>query len=83
LWIIHHHHLAIPTQKESSHLLLNELLTTLQPPKLFIFTVVGANLCVPYPLEIKDKGIRRVGGVAEKEALSVQQQTLFPSGSTL
>jgi hypothetical protein len=35
-------------------------------------TVVGTNLCVPRPLEIKGKGIRGVGGVADKEAYSVR-----------
>jgi hypothetical protein len=38
---------------------------------IFQGTVVGANLCVPRPLEIKGKGIRRVGGVAVKEAYTV------------
>jgi hypothetical protein len=34
-------------------------------------TVVGANLCARDPLEIKCKGIRGVGGVADKEAEAV------------
>jgi hypothetical protein len=35
------------------------------------FTVVGANLWVRHPLEVKSMGIRRVGGVADKEAYAV------------
>jgi hypothetical protein len=34
----------------------------------FMVTVVGANLCVRRPLELKDKRIRGVGGIADKEA---------------
>jgi hypothetical protein len=34
-------------------------------------TVVGTNLCVLRPLEVKDNGIRGVGGVAGKEACCV------------
>jgi hypothetical protein len=34
-------------------------------------TVVGANLCVWGPLEVKGKGIKGVGGVADKEAYTV------------
>jgi hypothetical protein len=34
-------------------------------------TAVGANLCVRRPLELNGKGIRGVGGAADKEALSV------------
>jgi hypothetical protein len=46
-------------------------------------TVVGANLRVRRPLEVKCKGIKGVGGVAGKEAYTVQTKTLFPSGSAL
>jgi hypothetical protein len=35
-------------------------------------TVVGTNLCVPRPLEVRGKGIRGVGGAADKEACTVQ-----------
>jgi hypothetical protein len=42
-----------------------------------IGTVVGANLCVPRPLEVKDKGIRGVGGVADKEACTVHTKTNY------
>jgi hypothetical protein len=34
-------------------------------------TVVRANLCNQDPLEVKGKGIRGVGGVADKEAYTV------------
>jgi hypothetical protein len=34
-------------------------------------TVVGAKPCVRCPLEVKGKGIRGVGGVADKEAYTV------------
>jgi hypothetical protein len=33
--------------------------------------VVGANLCARDPLELKGKGFRGVGGVADKEAYTV------------
>jgi hypothetical protein len=33
--------------------------------------VVRANLCVRRPLEVKGKGIRKVGGVADKDACTV------------
>jgi hypothetical protein len=33
-----------------------------------LFTVVGANLCVRGPSDVKGKGIRGEGGVADKEA---------------
>jgi hypothetical protein len=36
-------------------------------------TVVGANLCARDPLEVKGKGIRGVGRVADKEAYTVTQ----------
>jgi hypothetical protein len=36
-----------------------------------ICTVVGANLCSRDPLELKDKGIKAVGGIADKEAYTV------------
>jgi hypothetical protein len=34
-------------------------------------TVVGANLCVRRPSDVKGKGIRGAGGVADKEAYTV------------
>jgi hypothetical protein len=34
-------------------------------------TVVGANLCVRGPLQVKGKGIRRMGGVTGKETCTV------------
>jgi hypothetical protein len=37
-----------------------------------ITAIVGANLCVPGPLEVKGKGIREMGEVADKEAYTVQ-----------
>jgi hypothetical protein len=33
-----------------------------------MYTVVGVNMCVRRPLEVKGKGIRGVGGAANKEA---------------
>jgi hypothetical protein len=48
-----------------------------------VCTVAGANLCVQSPLEVKGEGIRGEGGVAGKEAYTVQTNTLSPSGSAL
>jgi hypothetical protein len=36
-----------------------------------LLTVVGESLCVRRPVEVKGKGIRRVGGVTGKEAYTV------------
>jgi hypothetical protein len=46
-------------------------------------TVVGANLCVWGPLELKGKGIRGVEGAADREHFLPVLWTFFPSGSTL
>jgi hypothetical protein len=42
-----------------------------QSSVIYIRTAVGTNLCVRGPLEVKSKGIRGVGGVADKEAYTV------------
>jgi hypothetical protein len=39
----------------------------LQSKTSHVTTVVGANVCVRGPLEVKGKGIREVGGVADKK----------------
>jgi hypothetical protein len=44
---------------------------------LILLTVIGANLCARDPLEVKRKGLRGVGGVAYKEAKTVQH--CFPA----
>jgi hypothetical protein len=41
-----------------------------------MLSVVGANLCVRRPLEVKDKGITEVGGVAGKEAQAFAVHTI-------
>jgi hypothetical protein len=40
-------------------------------------TVVGKNLCVPCPLEVNGKGIRGLGGVAGKEAHTIQTMNII------
>jgi hypothetical protein len=40
-------------------------------------TVVGTKPCVPRPLEVKGKWIRRLGGVAEMKAESVQTTNII------
>jgi hypothetical protein len=40
-------------------------------------TVVGMNLCVRRPLEVKGKGIGRVVGVADKEVYTVDSINIF------
>jgi hypothetical protein len=40
-------------------------------------TVVGANLCIPRPLEVNGKEIRGLGGVAGKEACSVHATNII------
>lgn len=44
--------------------------------------VFGANLCVPRPLEVNDKGFRGVGGVTDENEYNVHTEKLLPGGST-
>jgi hypothetical protein len=43
----------------------------------FVGTVVGANLCVRRPLEVKGKGIIGVGQASDKEAYTVHSSNII------
>jgi hypothetical protein len=45
--------------------------------------MLGTKLCVPRQLEVNGKGIRRVGGAADKEAYTVHIINMISHGSTL
>jgi hypothetical protein len=61
--------LCLPIVHRSLVSLCNHYVPLMRNPYAFnCLIVVGANLCARDPLEVKGKGIRGVGGAADKEA---------------